>query len=282
MITVFDTKYQSDKLVLVMPCEIGSNDRMHSHNYFEAVYIRKGVANHLLDDKSIKVSAGDFFIIDYGTKHMFEVEDGKSIEIVNVIFKPEMVDLSLKGCQSFEQLCQNFFIRLNVISSSGSYYFCKDQNEVLKNIITKMIFEFRDNSIGKNELLRSMLVELIIQAVRLSEDNKQYINYQPITAKIISSLEQRFMENITLSEISKETNYSVSFLSKTFKKDTGMGFKQYLDNIRLKQSEILLMRTDKKISEISLLVGFADINRFYKLFKDSYGVTPKKYRKKDT
>jgi len=280
MITSLDSKYQTNKQVVVMPCVIGNNDRLHNHYYFEGIYIRKGEAVHILDGKRIKISEGDFFIIDYGVSHKFEVEKGKTIEVVNIIFKPEMLDVSLKECHTFKELCKNYFIRLNVLSTVGNYYWCKDQDEKLKNIITKMIFEFRDNSIGKIELLRSMLVELIINAVRLSENNKQYSPYNYITAKIISEIEERFMENITISKLAKENNYSVAFLSKTFKNDMGMGFKRYLDNVRLKQSEILLVRTNKKITEIADLVGFSDVNRFYKLFKETYNNTPKQHRLK--
>ena len=281
MITIFDSKYNYEKLVLVMPCQIGNNDRLHNHNYFEAVYIIEGEAVHIVNDDSVKISAGDFFIIDYDTQHMFKVDEGKKIDIINVIFKPEMVDLSLKGCHSFNEICKNFFIRLNVISSKNSYYYCKDKNNLIKNIIYKMLKEHRNNSLGKTELLRSMLVELIIQAVRLSEENKHFTYYSSITNKIINSLEEQFMTNITLSKIAKETNYSVSYLSRVFKKDTGMCFQKYLDDVRLKQSEFLLLKTNKKVSEIAYLIGFADINRFHKLFKNTFGVSPKQYRIKN-
>ena len=81
------------------------------HNYFEAVYIKNGWAEHIIGDQRIRVTAGDFFIIDYDTFHMFKVEKGETLDIVNIIFKGEMVDLSLKGCHSFFQLCKNYFIR---------------------------------------------------------------------------------------------------------------------------------------------------------------------------
>ena len=278
MITFFDSKYESNEPVIVMPCEIGNNDRLHNHNYFEGIYIRRGKAVHILNDQRIKISEGDFFIIDYDVSHKFEVDSGHSIEVVNIIFKPEMLDISLKGCHTFKELCKNYFIRLNVLSTMGNYYTCKDQNDVLKNIVKKMILEFRNNEIGKIELLRSMLVELIINAVRLSANNEQYSQYSAVTAKIINAIEERFMESITISQLAKENNYSVAFLSKTFKKDVGIGFKKYLDSVRLKQSEILLLRSNKKVGEIAELVGFSDVNRFYILFKENYNNTPKQYR----
>lgn len=280
MITILNSKYQSNQLVVLMPCEIGNNDKLHNHNYFEGVYVRRGEAVHILDGHRIKVSEGDFFIIDYDVPHKFEIDNGQSIEVVNVIFKPEMLDVSLKGCHTFKELCENYFIRLNVLSTVGKYYTCKDKNNILKNIIKKMILEFRSSEIGKIELLRSMLVELIINAVRLSENNEQYSQYNSVTVKILNLIEERFMENITISKLAKSNNYSVAFLSKAFKQDMGMGFKKYLDTVRLKQSEILLVRTDKKIIEISDSVGFPDVNRFYKLFKERYNATPKQYRLK--
>ena len=79
MITIFDSKYHYDKLVLVMPCEIGNNDKLHKHNYFEAVYIIEGEAIHIINNNSTKVSEGDFFIIDYDIPHMFKVDDNQKL-----------------------------------------------------------------------------------------------------------------------------------------------------------------------------------------------------------
>ena len=97
---------------------------------------------------------------------------------------------------------------------------------------------------------------------------------------ILSNYTRHASYSKELSKLAKSNNYSVAFLSKTFKQDMGMGFKKYLDTVRLKQSEILLVRTDKKIIEISDSVGFPDVNRFYKLFKERYNATPKQYRLK--
>ncbi|MFW2551437.1 helix-turn-helix domain-containing protein [Klebsiella pneumoniae] len=46
----------------------------------------------------------------------------------------------------------------------------------------------------------------------------------------------------------------------------------------MKKAEKLLTTTDISISEIMKELGFTNSTHFYKLFKEKYGTTPKKYR----
>ncbi len=66
-----------------------------------------------------------------------------------------------------------------------------------------------------------------------------------------------------------------------FKKETGFGFCEYLNLLRLQKAEALLKQSDNlSISLIASECGFNDSNYFSVKFKEMYGISPKKVQKR--
>lgn len=78
-----------------------------------------------------------------------------------------------------------------------------------------------------------------------------------------------------ISEILKQPHYKIS---KLVKKQTNMTFKELLQEKRLNKAKQLLNETDISVVEIISLVGYENLTYFYKIFKEKYGYTPKKYK----
>jgi len=53
---------------------------------------------------------------------------------------------------------------------------------------------------------------------------------------------------------------------------------EYINEYRLTQAAILLLETDKAVSEISADCGFASASYFGKLFREKTGVSPGSFR----
>lgn len=58
----------------------------------------------------------------------------------------------------------------------------------------------------------------------------------------------------------------------------GMNFRQKKQQARIDRAKFLLRNTDQKISEICILVGYADEAAFYKAFKANCNMTPQEFR----
>jgi len=82
-----------------------------------------------------------------------------------------------------------------------------------------------------------------------------------------------------MAMVSNEISMNYSAFSLAFKEVTGQNFVNYLREIRMQKAKQLLDETDKKVLEISTLVGYEDEKHFMKSFKSMYGVTPSEYRK---
>ena len=72
-------------------------------------------------------------------------------------------------------------------------------------------------------------------------------------------------------------NVSQEHLSRTFKKDTGLGFNEYLNVYRLKRANAILTENPKsKVSQVAVRCGFGDSNYFSNTYKKMYGISPSK------
>jgi AraC-like DNA-binding protein len=64
------------------------------------------------------------------------------------------------------------------------------------------------------------------------------------------------------------------------KEKTGKTFLELVQTQKMIESAALLNNTEKSIDEIAYQVGYDSLSFFYRKFKEYYGETPYKYRKK--
>ncbi len=92
-------------------------------------------------------------------------------------------------------------------------------------------------------------------------------------------LDENFKEDISIEKMAELFGYSAVYLSRLFKRETGVSAGQYLIGIRMEKAAELLRKTDMKIIDVAHQVGYGDELHFQKLFKKKTGKTPGAYRK---
>jgi len=100
-----------------------------------------------------------------------------------------------------------------------------------------------------------------------------------VLAEVEKEITDNYMENLTLRELSTKYFVNSSYLGQIFKKKYGMSFKDYLSNYRVQVAASMLLKSDKKISQIAEEVGYKDTDYFINRFIALKGCTPSKYRK---
>lgn len=96
--------------------------------------------------------------------------------------------------------------------------------------------------------------------------------------KVMQYVQENYADmNLNVNELGGVFKLSSSYLSKTFKQQTGEILRDYILNVRLKNAESLL-HSDLKLEEIAHRCGFIDAGTFIRAFKKRYGTTPGKYR----
>jgi len=253
----------------------------HKHDFLEMVYVRNGQALHTLNDIETIVNKGDYYIIDYGVMHKYKMINEKTFDIINILFKPRLIDETLQNCNRFQDLINHYLIKVSysVLEKNPTNIIYHDTDNSIFFIVNQMQEEFNNKGLGYIELMRCHLIEIILLTMRTISKKDIVVN-NDISQYILDYIEKNYMNPITLSDISSYLDYSLSYISRKFKKDVGVTFVQYLQQKRMEQSGRLIANTDKKLSEIAELSGYCDIKFFYKIFKKHWGMTPKEFRKK--
>jgi len=99
---------------------------------------------------------------------------------------------------------------------------------------------------------------------------------------IIHYIKHNYMNNIKLESIAPLFGYNSSYLGKIFNKKTGLSFNSYVDSIRIKQSQKLLVNETLKVYEIAERVGYQNVDYFHLKFKKYTGMSPAEYRRSQT
>ncbi len=92
-------------------------------------------------------------------------------------------------------------------------------------------------------------------------------------------IKKHYMEKITVQDIADSVNLSASHFFSIFKKQMGISPIAYLNNYRLSLAAELLLGTDITVTEAANSVGISDSVYFNKIFKNTYQMSPTKYRK---
>ena len=90
-------------------------------------------------------------------------------------------------------------------------------------------------------------------------------------------IEDRYAK-ASLSEAASLLQTDIYSLSREIHRYTGKTYTQLLQERRLSQAAFMLRSTDRKIDDIAQAVGYENISYFYRIFKLSYGVSPRSYR----
>ncbi len=116
-------------------------------------------------------------------------------------------------------------------------------------------------------------------------DTTESASYQIRNAavlKVLDYIEQNYMNDITLVNVSQHVFMNHIYLSRLIKKETGENFLEILTRIRLQKACRMLGDLSMKTYEVAEKVGIKDSGYFSQVFKKYFGMTPSDYREKVT
>jgi AraC-like DNA-binding protein len=91
-------------------------------------------------------------------------------------------------------------------------------------------------------------------------------------------IDQNYMREITLEDVSAFTGFTKCYFSRVFKQQTGTTFSEYLRLKRVNVATELLVHTRQPIRDIAVKAGFGSIATFNRVFHSVKNCTPSQYR----
>ncbi|MFC3802214.1 response regulator [Cohnella sp. GCM10012308] len=101
-----------------------------------------------------------------------------------------------------------------------------------------------------------------------------------VIAKIQSYVQEHLNEELGRDDIARAVYRNPAYLSRLFRKETGMSLTDYIAQAKIERAKRLLTETNDKISNIAEGLGYMHFSYFAKLFRKIAGVTPQDYRKR--
>ena len=93
-------------------------------------------------------------------------------------------------------------------------------------------------------------------------------------------IREHYRERITLEDAAALVALSPPYLSRLFKRETGVCFQDYVNLERVNHAAELLLYSDLSLPEIAEYVHFPNQSYFGKIFKRIKNTTPRAYRDK--
>ncbi len=92
-------------------------------------------------------------------------------------------------------------------------------------------------------------------------------------------IEGNCFKKVTLKDAAEIVYMSPKYLSRLFRKKTGMGFSEYKLKVKMAQAKKMLSSTGLGIKQISHKLGYANTESFIRQFEKIVKNTPSRYRK---
>lgn len=225
----------------------------HLHQCFEIIVVLSGEMKVGVDQKSFILKEKDALLSFPNQIH--SMESASSSHFL-CIFSPSLV-------QSFASKVSDKLPQNNKFKP----------DEYLINALEKL--EPSSSTAAKKGVLYSLCAQFDKTAVY---DTRSFKN-EKLLYKIFSFVEENFSKACSLTELSKDTGYDYSYLSRYFKKSTDISFNNYVTQFRLSHACYLLENTDLSILQCAFDSGFVSLRSFNRCFKEQLGMTPTQYLK---
>ncbi|MFC3800230.1 response regulator [Cohnella sp. GCM10012308] len=96
--------------------------------------------------------------------------------------------------------------------------------------------------------------------------------------RLLDHISAHYADNLSLKAAAAMVNMSESYLSTVFKRETGKGFTDWINGLRIDRAAAELAETDLPGYLIAERVGYENVNYFGRIFKKIKGVSPQQYR----
>lgn len=267
---IFDTDERMDERI-----------SCHWHDELEFLVVTEGGADFHINERTYRAFEGELLFINSNLLHSATSVHGMPCSFFAIVFSP-----SLLGGYSNDVIQQKYIAPvLNCELSFPEHL--KPSTEIARQIIT-YLYEIRDlnneKSNGYELQIKIKLYEIWNLLLTVSENTNQVEirndNYRILRIKsILEYISSRYNQKITLPELASAFSLSEGQFCRFFKSMVQHSVIDYINSYRIKESALLLQKTDKDIGEIACMVGYNNISYFNKMFRRYMHCSPSEFRK---
>ena len=253
---------------------------LHSHSFFELLYVYSGSCSHTIADETFTMKEGSFCIVAPHVYHSIGVFDDSVV--LNILIKSSSLENTYATLLKNDNCISSFLLDGMYAEEHAPYlYFRISKESSLRRIILDMYSEQLNSDVYSEEIIGGLMIMFLYQLVRKYGDSPEKVR-GAVHSSEAAKIYRYFVGNYnkaSLSDLAGELGYSKTYCSSFVKTATSYSFSQLLKQFRFRKAEELLKGTTLSVSYISEMIGYNDPENFIRAFQKEYGVAPTRYRK---
>ncbi len=264
--------YLDDSSIRIWYSDVPWRYEIHDHSAIEILLTLEGMVTYTIEDKVYQVRKGEILIIPQDTAHSLTMEEGSSRYLY--LFEPDAI-MTMRDIKSMAiYFNKPFHLR------DGSDAHVRIRELLLR---AKDLYEKRElmwNTACYSCILRvyATLGQRYLSGIRpRAADNMRNMDSEVINA-VMTYINNHYREELSLENVAGFAGFSRYYFSRSFKKQTGYSFKDYLCQKRLQVAMDLLIRTNRSMRDVAIESGFGSVATFNRVFREKKGCTPTQYR----
>lgn len=192
--------------------------------------------------------------------------------------------LDLQVCSEILMVLKNYLLKSNCIIKGNLI-----KKEYLKIIELFKAFLIEEGLDVNNDLdpyrqileaedvfeVHTILEEYFALSINKVHEDKEDSG-RPYIEKALEYINNHYDSDISLNFLAEKVGLNPSYLSRSFSRETGENFIDYLTKVRIEKSKQLLLKGIKAV-EVAEKVGYPNYTYFSKLFKKVVGVNPSEF-----
>ena len=247
------------------------NQWIHSHEFFEIIYVVKGSVVDWIDGVEVKLDTYELCIHNPNARHqIIKADEGKDL-ILNILlpvhlFRRAFYSLLMEN-EELDQFFNNYMLTSDTNPNYMAFHGVTDRVDTVMELLLE---EFLRGENSSRFVMESTLVVLFGELMR---------NYQ--TDSFLRELIAYISANLTdvsMQMAAAHFGYHKNYFPSVIKKHSARSFWELVTEIRIQRASNLLLFTGSSIEEISEMVGYKSTASFYEHFYKRYHMTPKAYR----
>ena len=255
---------------------ISEGTALHSHDFAEIFIVLSGAISHYVNGEKQSLEAGALVFIRPSDSHRFEIAGDKPCEIVNLAYRLELL-------LDFSRYLENdyFMMEFTAPVLPPVFHISVPDGEKLGRLLLEISSEqirFPERARIK---IKALLSELFTRYFLMRDDDSTTLSRREVPEWFDTLCsEMRKPENFMrgLDALYQFAGKTPEHLCKCFRKYMKKTPTEFVNELRIHYSAKMLSESDEKIFAISSALGFKSLSRFYKIFRQYYGVSPAKYR----
>lgn len=248
-----------------------------SHDFWELVYVDKGVITVVADDKEITLKQGSVIFHKPNEWHNLYANGSVAPNIAIITF-----DCQSEGMKFFEDKIMSVGQEQKELISSIIAEYTNAFTSPLNDPYTNKLTRRKNPLVGSEQLIKLSLCKLLIsfmrsapQAVQKTMPSVNYTN--SVLDMIINYMKENISGSISLKDLTTYSGTNRTAIENMFRENFSMGAVEYFLRLKIEAAKRYLREDNYNITQISEILGYSGIHYFSRQFKKITNMTPTEY-----